>query len=183
MKNHELLQKRNVADRRIIVRPSNIFLLAGVLIFYLGIASYADTSTTYDYSTEGINAPSNYGSGTAGASGGAWTDNSKTITDNTYISKQQNPKQTEKPPSPQTTFTQLDKIYGRTMPQALPPTTLDSFVAQSGNNDAIYGDEGEDGPPPYESFTAEHRIERGITSGGLTTGHRSGLPSSWDYPQ
>lgn len=57
----------------------------------------------------------------------------------------------------------------------LPKTTLDSFVARSGYNDRIYGDEGTDGPPPYSSFGV---IQQGGVS--ATTGHRnSGLPSAW----
>jgi hypothetical protein len=58
---------------------------------------------------------------------------------------------------------------------ALPKTTLDSFVARSGYNDFIYGDEGTEGPPPYSSFGT-------IGSGGVqaTTGHSGGgLPSAW----
>jgi hypothetical protein len=58
----------------------------------------------------------------------------------------------------------------------LPITNLDSFVAQSGYNDMIYGDESTDGPPPYDSFET---IGSGISSGGLTTGHQSDCPSAW----
>jgi hypothetical protein len=57
----------------------------------------------------------------------------------------------------------------------LPATKLDSFVAKSGYNDSIYGDEGTFGPPPYSSFNV-------INNGGLqmTTGHKGkGLPSAW----
>jgi len=67
----------------------------------------------------------------------------------------------------------------------LPETTLDSFVLQAkGDADAIYGDEGTVGLPPFgePGFTREHRIERGITgerSIGLTTGHGSVLPAAW----
>lgn len=64
----------------------------------------------------------------------------------------------------------------------LPQTRLDSFVAEAGGHkDAIYGDEGEDGPPPFEEFTREHRIEAGIYGErrqGLSTGHGSYLPSA-----
>lgn len=66
----------------------------------------------------------------------------------------------------------------------LPPTRLSSFVRDSGMNDAIYGDEGACGLPPYFGFHDGHRIERGLSgSGGLTTGHRSDAPSAWGYPQ
>ena len=67
---------------------------------------------------------------------------------------------------------------------SLPPTMLDSFVKNAGGQaDLIYGDEGTNGPPPFNSFTPEHYINSGIHSSGLTTGHQSSLPSSWDYPQ
>ena len=68
--------------------------------------------------------------------------------------------------------------------QGLPKTNLDSFVAQAGGQaELIYGDEGTDGPPPYDNFTEEHRIERGIHDGGLTTNHKSGLPEAWGWPE
>jgi len=69
-------------------------------------------------------------------------------------------------------------------PFVLPRTNLDSFVAQSGYDDLIYGDEGVEDIPPYFNFTADHRIERGIerSNPGLTTGHRSDAPSAWDFP-
>jgi hypothetical protein len=62
----------------------------------------------------------------------------------------------------------------------LPPTQLDSFVQNSGYNPMIYGDEGTDGPPPFDNFLY---INDGINSSGLTTGHPSGAPSAWGYPQ
>jgi hypothetical protein len=66
----------------------------------------------------------------------------------------------------------------------LPRTNLDSFVAQSGYDDLIYGDEGVEDIPPYFNFTEEHRIERGIerSNPGLTTGHRSDAPAAWGWP-
>lgn len=66
----------------------------------------------------------------------------------------------------------------------LPVTNLDSFVAQSGYDDLIYGDEGVDDIPPYFEFTEEHRIERGIerSNPGLTTGHPSDAPDAWGWP-
>lgn len=64
----------------------------------------------------------------------------------------------------------------------LPPTSLDSFVHNAGGQaEAIYGDEGVDGPPPYEEFTPMHRINAGIVGvrdAGLTTGHGSMLPNA-----
>jgi hypothetical protein len=69
----------------------------------------------------------------------------------------------------------------------LPATCTDSFVSnamKAGRAEAIYGDEGVgDAPPPfYGGFTAEHRINAGITGqqdAGLTTGHGSRLPDAW----
>ena len=59
--------------------------------------------------------------------------------------------------------------------QSLKKATLDSFVARSGYNDFIYGDEGTEGPPPYSFFGV---IQQGGVS--ATTGHGGGgLPSSW----
>lgn len=65
----------------------------------------------------------------------------------------------------------------------LPPTRLESFVRMSGMSDAIYGDEGADGLPPYFGFDQSHRIERGLGGTGLTTGHKSDAPEAWGYPQ
>lgn len=64
----------------------------------------------------------------------------------------------------------------------LPPTRLEGFVHNSGNSENIYGDEGVY-LPPFDSFTADHRIEAGINSPDLTTGHKSNAPSAWDFPQ
>jgi hypothetical protein len=67
----------------------------------------------------------------------------------------------------------------------LPPTNLDSFVAQSGYDFNIYGDEGEDDIPPLFVFSEEKRIERGIersNNSTLTTGHRSDAPEAWGWP-
>jgi hypothetical protein len=81
-----------------------------------------------------------------------------------------------------TTYTSLDKVYGRG--QALPPTVMDSFVYNAaGSADLIYGDEGTTSIPPFFEFTEEHRINAGITSGGLTTGHASALPEAWGWPE
>jgi hypothetical protein len=63
----------------------------------------------------------------------------------------------------------------------LPPTRLNSFVNQG--RDAVFGDEGRDGLPPYFSFTEEHRIERAMEHNPeLTTNHHFGSPSAWDFP-
>ena len=76
----------------------------------------------------------------------------------------------------------LDKVFG--CGRGLPPTKLDSFVRNAGGSaDMIYGDEGSVGIPPFFVFDSSHYIGTGIQSGGLTTGHRSGLPSAWGYPQ
>ncbi|MBI2809911.1 MAG: hypothetical protein HYX67_03655 [Candidatus Melainabacteria bacterium] len=75
----------------------------------------------------------------------------------------------------------LDRTFGRL--GFLPPTSMESFVLNSaGAADLIYGDEGTDGPPPFEGFDESHRINTGIYTPGLTTGHRSALPEAWGYP-
>lgn len=80
---------------------------------------------------------------------------------------------------PRTGFSTLSNRGG-----GLPPTRLDSFVFEAGGSaELIYGDEGTYGPPPYFGFSSPHHIEAGIHSGGLTTGHRSGLPEAWGYPE
>ncbi len=82
-------------------------------------------------------------------------------------------------------FGNLARTYGRPSGtvKGLPPCTMDSFVRNAeGMADLIYGDEGTDGPPPFEEFTTIHRIDAGIfgdRNKGLTTGHRSHLPSAW----
>lgn len=82
---------------------------------------------------------------------------------------------------PLTQTVPLDKVYGGG--RGLPPTRLDSFVRNAGGSaDQIYGDEGSDGIPPFFGFDDSHYIGTGI-QGNLTTGHRSGLPSAWGYPQ
>lgn len=72
----------------------------------------------------------------------------------------------------------LAPVFGGGGRNGLPPTELSGFV-RGGSAEAIYGDEGADGIPPYFEFTAAHRIQRGITSNGLTTGHGSVLPAAW----
>lgn len=67
--------------------------------------------------------------------------------------------------------------------KGLPPTSMDSFVRQAaGNAENIYGDEGHEGPPPFDEFVYQNRINSGIydiRDKGLTTGHGSYLPSAW----
>jgi hypothetical protein len=59
---------------------------------------------------------------------------------------------------------------------ALPKTTLDSFVDKSSYNEEIYGDEGENGPPPLDDFQPP---ETGMGPySDLTTGHNSETPSA-----
>jgi hypothetical protein len=66
--------------------------------------------------------------------------------------------------------------------QSLPVCNLDSFVAQSGYSDQIYGDEGDTGIPPFMGMDESHTIGSGIQSGGLTTNHAINYPSAWcDY--
>lgn len=61
----------------------------------------------------------------------------------------------------------------------LPETRLDSFVHTSGRSDAIYGNEGRQGPPRRSSFQTIFTGFDGKTKKDLTTGHQSELPSSW----
>lgn len=67
--------------------------------------------------------------------------------------------------------------------RALPPTNVDGFIKSAGGAaDQIYGDEGEIGLPPIDSFTKANRINRGIAGindAGLTTGHGSLMPDAW----
>ncbi len=82
---------------------------------------------------------------------------------------------------PRTASVTLDRVFGGGRP--LPATVLDSFVyAAAGSADQIYGDEGATDLPPFFGFDQSHRIERGITSVGLTTGHPSLLPEAWGWP-
>ncbi len=67
--------------------------------------------------------------------------------------------------------------------QGLPPTTLDSFVAESGFDGSIYGDEGIGlfGPPPANGLSEANAINAGIRNAnnrGLTTGHGSYMPDA-----
>lgn len=65
----------------------------------------------------------------------------------------------------------------------LPPATMDSFVYEAGPHaEHIYGDEGTNGLPPYQGFSAAHRINAGIMDqrdAGLTTGHGSFMPKAF----
>lgn len=66
---------------------------------------------------------------------------------------------------------------------SLPPTRLNRFAAQGG--EAVFGGETDDsGWPRFYSFTNEHRLERAMEyNPDLTTNHKGGAPSAWDYPQ
>src|SRR6185369_6551805 len=74
-------------------------------------------------------------------------------------------------------------VQAEQMRNGLPPVSTDSFVQQAGEQgEYIYGDEGIWSPPPYYGFTADHRINSGITGrrdAGLTTGHGEYLPDAW----
>ncbi len=63
---------------------------------------------------------------------------------------------------------------------SLPPTKLTGFVNRAPQS---FDDEGKNGPPPENSFTDGFRIERAMDSmPDLTTKHRIGGPSAWDFP-
>lgn len=65
--------------------------------------------------------------------------------------------------------------------QTLPPTRLNSFVRQGG--DAVFGGDG-DYLPRFNTFTPDHRIERAMEQNpNLTTNHKIGSPSAWDFPE
>jgi hypothetical protein len=68
------------------------------------------------------------------------------------------------------------------MRNLLPPTVMDSFVWEAKEHkELIYGDEGIDGPPPFELFSKPHRINTGILDtrdAGLTTGHGDLMPDA-----
>lgn len=62
----------------------------------------------------------------------------------------------------------------------LPPTRLSGFVKAGG--DAVFGGDGEL-LPKYFTFTQDHRIEQAMQqSPKLTTNHKIGGPSAWDFP-
>lgn len=85
---------------------------------------------------------------------------------------------------PVTEFATLDKTAPGKKPGQLPETKLDSFVRQAGGMaELIYGDEGVFDIPPFFGFDTSHRINTGIHSGNLTTGHPSNLPEAWGYPE
>lgn len=64
--------------------------------------------------------------------------------------------------------------------KSLPPTKLTGFVNRAPQS---FDDEGKNGPPPENSFTQGFRIERAMDSmPDLTTKHRIGGPSAWDFP-
>jgi hypothetical protein len=83
-----------------------------------------------------------------------------------------------------TKFAQLDKVYGRTLPQQLPQARFNSFVRQAGGNaERIFGDDGGSGVPPMSGYTDMSRINAGINSPGLTTGHHDdSLPPAGGFP-
>lgn len=84
---------------------------------------------------------------------------------------------------PMAGFGNTARVFGPAGRNGLPPTSLDSFVSNAGGNaERIYGDEGIASRPPYDEFTADHRINAGIVGdrdAGLTTGHGSIMPDAW----
>jgi hypothetical protein len=66
----------------------------------------------------------------------------------------------------------------------LPPTRLSSFVADSGYNENVYGDEGTDSRPPIDGFEYDNTIESGLCNcggEGLTTGHHADADMTHGY--
>ena len=84
------------------------------------------------------------------------------------------------PALPETTTTQYGVGPGVTVNiNQLPPTKLSSFVADSGFDENIYGDEGTTALPPIDGFQYENTIGAGVVEPYLSTGHASPLPSAW----
>lgn len=76
-----------------------------------------------------------------------------------------------------------NRAKGPGVRNGLAPVSTDSFIYEAGKNaELIYGDEStNNGPPPYELFTKDHRINSGIydrRDAGLTTGHGSYMPDA-----
>ena len=84
------------------------------------------------------------------------------------------------PNLPRTQTTQYGVGPGITVDiNQLPPTRLSSFVADSGFDENIYGDEGTTSIPPIMGFEYDNTIGAGISEPFLSTGHASVLPSAW----
>ncbi|HEY9870573.1 MAG TPA: hypothetical protein V6D08_15515 [Candidatus Obscuribacterales bacterium] len=85
------------------------------------------------------------------------------------------PQNREQARLPRTMTAQYGHHPGVILPVShLPPTRLSSFVADSGYDENIYGDEGTIGKPPIMGFEYENTIEAGLCNchgEGITTGH------------
>jgi opacity protein-like surface antigen len=189
-------------SRHQVVQSAGTLLIATCLAIFPWQASHADSSDpVMQFSVNGVNTDI-YGSGGTGYTGEdvRQSDSSPTGTGPAAMAVEQTPNYTQNQQTSRnnvpfagapTTTTQteflstLDKQYNGLQPGQLPATRLDSFVAQAGGMaELIYGDEGIETIPPLFGFTEMSRINTGITSGGLTTGHQDGsLPEAWGYPQ
>lgn len=64
---------------------------------------------------------------------------------------------------------------------SLPPTKLSGFVMDAPQS---FNDEGKQDKPPENTFTEGFRIERAMEKHPkLTTNHKIGSPSAWDFPE
>lgn len=64
---------------------------------------------------------------------------------------------------------------------SLPPTKLNGLVKDGG--EAVFGGDGEL-LPKYFKFDTSHRMERAMEKNPqLTTNHKLGNPSAWDFPE
>jgi hypothetical protein len=64
---------------------------------------------------------------------------------------------------------------------SLPPTKLNGLVKDGG--EAVFGGDGEL-LPKYFTFDESHRMERAMEKNPkLTTNHKLGSPSAWDFPE
>ena len=106
--------------------------------------------------------------------------NTTNLTGAGYYAPSSNPTGTQSLPSlPPCTTAQFGYVAGGK--GGLPSTSLDSFVQNAGGNaETIYGDEGSDSIPPLFNFDTINSGIQGQSAAGLTTGHRSSLPSAWN---
>lgn len=209
MTNHQTTNKSVVSHR-----PGSAMVIP--LLFFLviftapgSLAAGTSSSPSMEFSVNGVDTDV-YGSGGTGytgedvrqsdshLTGGAGdrameVESTANYTSNQKVTRNDIPDAgtptTSNDPRRVTQYTQLDKVFGGTKPQGLPPTTLDSFVVQAGGmREVIYGDEGTGiggilGLPPQNYFLEQNRINTGIHSDKLTTGHKdSSLPEAWDWP-
>lgn len=159
-----------------------LLLGAFTLVIVAAPAAQAQSQPTDEYGSQSpgasVDSPGAFSQGAPGEFGStSATTNNFRRTDSFATTDQR------LPDLHQTTTAILSRISGPVGRNGLPMTSTDSFVLNSGGQgELIFGGEGTDGVPPYNEFTEDHRIERGIQgerAEGLTTFHGSLLPSAW----